>query len=43
VTYPGLPGPRISDHLGRADSRAFYAPGTEFQMGRITMVSNTGT
>ena len=43
VTYPGLPGPRISDHLSREDSRAFYAPGTEFQMGRITLVSNTGT
>jgi kynurenine formamidase len=43
ITYPGMPGPRISDHLSREDSRAFYAPGTEFQMGRITLVSNTGT
>jgi kynurenine formamidase len=43
VTYPGLPGPQVSDHLSREDSRALYAPGTEFQMGRITMVSNTGT
>lgn len=43
ITYPGMPGPRISDHLSREDSRALYASGTEFQMGRITLVSNTGT
>jgi kynurenine formamidase len=43
VTYPGLPGPVISDHLSRADSRANYAPGTEFLIGRIEMVGNTGT
>jgi kynurenine formamidase len=41
--YPGLPGPEISDHLSREASRANYAPGTEFQIGRITMVANTGT
>src|SRR4051812_41501242 len=43
VTYPGLPAPEISDHLSREASRATYAPGTEFQIGRITMVANTGT
>ena len=43
VTYPGLPGPRISDHLSREASRAVYAPGTEFQIGRVEMVANTGT
>lgn len=43
ITYPGLPGPEIHDHMSRADSRARYAPGTEFQIGRITMVANTGT
>jgi kynurenine formamidase len=43
VTYPGLPGPVISDHLTRVDSRANYAPGTEFLIGRIDMVGNTGT
>ena len=43
TTYPGLPAPRLSDHLSRADSRARYAPGTEFQIGRIEMVANTGT
>jgi kynurenine formamidase len=41
--YPGLPGPEIRDHLSREASRANYAPGTEFQIGRITMVANTGT
>lgn len=43
ITYPGLPGPQISDHLSRDASRARYAPGTEFQIGRITLVANTGT
>lgn len=43
ITYKGLPAPLICDHLSRADSRALYAEGTEFQIGRITMVSNTGT
>ncbi|MFC8448795.1 cyclase family protein [Kitasatospora sp. NPDC057223] len=43
TTYPGLPGPVIEDHLSRADSRGRYAPGTEFQIGRITLVANTGT
>jgi len=43
ITYKGLPAPLICDHLSRAASRALYAEGTEFQIGRITMVSNTGT
>jgi len=43
VTYPGLPAPVIRDHLSRADSRKAYAPGTEFHIGRIEMVANTGT
>jgi len=43
VTYPGLPGPVIGDHLSRAASRARYAAGTEFQIARIEMVANTGT
>jgi kynurenine formamidase len=43
ITYKGLPAPLICDHLSRADSRSLYAPGTEFQIGRITMVANTGT
>lgn len=43
VTYPGVPGPEIADHLGREASRAHYAPGTEFHIPRISMVANTGT
>jgi arylformamidase len=43
VTYPGLPAPVITDHLGREASRASYAPGTEFHIARIDMVANTGT
>jgi len=43
VTYPGLPGPRIDAHLSFDASRQVYAEGTEFQIGRIEMVGNTGT
>jgi len=43
ITYKGLPAPLVCDHLSRAASREFYAPGTEFQIDRIEMVGNTGT
>jgi kynurenine formamidase len=43
TTYPGLPGPVICDFLSREASRGKYAPGVEFQIGRIEMVANTGT
>ena len=43
VTYRGLPAPVICDYLSRGDSPKFYEPGTEFQIGRIEMVANTGT
>ena len=43
VTYPGLPAPVITDHLSRAASHSRYAPGTEFQIGKIEMIANTGT
>jgi arylformamidase len=43
TTYPGLPGPIICDFLSRQASRAHYAPGVEFHIGRIEMVANTGT
>lgn len=43
VTYPGLPGPTITDHLTRAASRDHYSDGSEFQIGRIDLVANTGT
>lgn len=42
-TYKGLPPPLICDYLSRESSRKVYAPGTEFQIGRIDMVANTGT
>jgi arylformamidase len=43
VTYKGLPPPIICDYLSRVKSREIYAEGTEFQIGRIDMVANTGT
>jgi kynurenine formamidase len=43
ITYPGLPPPAITDHLSREASRARYAEGTTFQIGRLDMVANTGT
>lgn len=43
ITYRGLPAPIICDYLSREDSRAHYAEGTEFHIGRIEMVANTGT
>jgi len=43
ITYKGLPGPVICDYLSREESRQNYAEGTEFQIGQIEMVSNTGT
>src|SRR3990170_6101286 len=43
TTYPGMPGPVITDYLSRADSRARYDAGTEFSIGRIEMIANTGT
>jgi arylformamidase len=43
ITYQGLPAPVICDFLSREQSREHYAPGTEFQIGKIEMVANTGT
>lgn len=43
VTYRGLAAPIICDYWSRADSRAFYDDGSEFQIGKIEMVANTGT
>jgi len=43
VTFRGLPAPVICDYLSREASRKNYEGGTEFQIGRIDMVSNTGT
>ena len=43
ITYKGLPTPAISDHLTRDASRKVYESGTEFHIGKIEMVANTGT
>jgi kynurenine formamidase len=43
VTYQGMPGPVIADYRSRESSKQFYAPGTEFHIGRIDMIANTGT
>lgn len=43
ITYKGLPAPIICDYLSREESRSRYAEGTEFQIGKIEMVTNTGT
>jgi kynurenine formamidase len=43
ITYTGLPGPKISDHLSRKDAVSHYSEGTTFQIGKIEMVANTGT
>ncbi|MBA3523244.1 MAG: cyclase family protein [Geodermatophilaceae bacterium] len=43
TTYPGLPGPQLSEHMSFAASRERYAEGTEFRIGAIWLVANTGT
>jgi kynurenine formamidase len=43
TTFPGLPAPEVRDHMSHADSRAHYGEGTEFQIGEVRMVANTGT
>lgn len=43
TTHPGIPGPIVCDFLSREASRGRYAEGVEFQLGRIEMISNTGT
>src|SRR6516165_5859563 len=43
ITYRGLPAPLICYFLSREESRSLYAEGTEFHIGKIEMVANTGT
>jgi arylformamidase len=43
ITYKGLPAPIICDFLSREASKNVYEEGTTFQIGKIEMVSNTGT
>ncbi|MEO5837823.1 MAG: cyclase family protein [Acidimicrobiales bacterium] len=42
-TYPGLPGPAICDFISFDDSHSRYSAGTEFTIGRIDLITNTGT
>jgi arylformamidase len=42
-TYPGLPEPHVFEHLSRADAERVYGPGVTFQIGMVTMCTNTGT
>lgn len=43
ITYKGLPAPIVCDYLSREISKQFYEEGTQFQIGKIEMVTNTGT
>jgi kynurenine formamidase len=43
VTYPGLPTPVVAEHLSRAAAEQLYGPGVTFQIGLVTMCTNTGT
>jgi arylformamidase len=43
ITYKGLPAPIICDYLSRENSKQVYEDGTQFQIGKIEMVTNTGT
>ncbi len=43
VTLKGFPAPVICDYVSREASRGIYAEGTEFHIGRIDMIANTGT
>jgi arylformamidase len=43
ITYKGLPAPLICDFISREQSKANYDEGTTFQIGKIEMVTNTGT
>lgn len=43
ITYKGIPAPLICDFLTREASKAYYAEGTTFHIGKIEMAANTGT
>ncbi|MFZ4721217.1 MAG: cyclase family protein [Ilumatobacteraceae bacterium] len=42
-TYPGMPSPTVFEHLSRDAAELVYGPGVTFQVGMVTMCSNTGT
>lgn len=43
VTYPGLPTPQVADHISRQAAEEIYGVGVTFQIGLVTMCTNTGT
>ena len=43
VVFPGLPAPRVTEHMSHDESRHRYAGDVSFQIGRVDMVANTGT
>jgi len=43
ITYKGFPAPVICDYLSREESRSHFSGGTEFYIGKIEMIANTGT
>lgn len=43
VTYPGLPEPVVGTHLSREAAEQIYGSGITFQIGLVTMCTNTGT
>ncbi|WP_223585077.1 cyclase family protein [Sphingobacterium sp. GVS05A] len=43
ITYKGLPAPHICDYLSREQTKQNYDGDTSFQIGKIEMVTNTGT
>jgi arylformamidase len=43
ITYKGLPPPVVTTYLSREESRKKYDVATEFHIGKIEMVANTGT
>lgn len=43
VTYPGLPPPSVATHLSRDRAEEIYGPGVTFDIGVVTLCTNTGT
>jgi arylformamidase len=43
VTLSGFPAAVVCDFLSREESRSRYAEGTEFHIGRVDFIANTGT
>lgn len=43
ITYKGLPAPIICDYLSREQSQKVYGDDYQVQIGKIEMVTNTGT